>query len=171
MFNRYKAAKLLIYAAAAYLLTIVQSTPGWLEFGGLKPALTFGLAVSVAMLEGEFYGGLFAVWAGLLCDFFSYNKFFYNALLLFVCCVAVGLLVQTYMRPVPMNAFLFTAAAVLFSEGVSFFFRIFIQGYPSSGYYWLVHILPFSLYSALCALPLFLLVHWIHQKFESRLQA
>lgn len=171
MTNKYRAAKFAAYAVIAYILTILQSTPGLFQIGGIKPALTFGFAVSVAMLEGEFAGGFFAVWAGLLCDFFSYNKFYYNALMLFICCVIVGLLVQTYMRPALMNAVLFTMCAVLLTEVVSFFFTIFIQGYSSGGHYWLTRELPFALYSAAAALPLFLLARCIYRRFEPHLQA
>ncbi len=167
---RCKAAKFGTYFLLAYLLTVLQATPGLFAMGGVRPVLTAGLAVAVAMCEGEFAGGLFAAGAGLLCDFFSYNKLGYNALLFFLCCVVIGLLVQSYMRPVMINCFLFAFLTVTVTESVSFFFRFFIRGVEGAFVLYATRILPMALYTAVAALPIYWLVRRLHDAFEKRME-
>ena len=169
--TKYKVAKYALYALLGYLFTVLQNTPNLFAIVGIKPALTAARVVSVAMMEGEFGGGLFAAGAGLLCDAFSYNKFGYNGLMFFLACVLIGLLVQSYMRPVLVNAALFSFLTVLFTESVSFFFRVFIRGYEGGGHLYLVRILPQCLYTAVWTVPIFLLVRWVHELLDRRIEA
>ena len=117
--TRFVALKFAVYAAVALLLTVVQNTPGLLLIGSAKPMLTAAFAIAVAMFEGELAGAFAGAFGGFLCDLFSYYRFGYYALMLFICCLMVGLLVQGYMRPVVMNCCLFTFLAMLAAQGVA----------------------------------------------------
>lgn len=168
---RHKAAKFSIYFVLAYLLTVLQNTPRLFAIGGIKPVLVAGLVVSVAMVEGEFSGGLFGAVAGLLTDFFSYNKFGYNGLMFFVCCVCIGLLVQSLMRPVPFNCFLYSFLIVLVTDTINFFFRFFITGVEDAFLLYPTLYLPTALYTAVVALPIYWLVRKIHVRYKKLMEA
>ncbi len=164
--TRFVALKFVVYAAVALLLTVVQNTPGLLLIGSAKPMLTAAFAIAVAMFEGELAGAFAGAFGGFLCDLFSYYRFGYYALMLFICCLMVGLLVQGYMRPVVMNCCLFTFLAMLAAQGVAFFFLFLIRGYEGTNILFLSRMLPLCIYTAAAAVPAFLAVRWLHQRFQ-----
>lgn len=168
--TRFVVLKFLVYASVAVLLAIVQNTPDLLAVGTAKPMLAAAFAVAVAMFEGEFAGALMGAFCGVLCDFFSYYRFGYYALMLFCCCLAVGLLVQGYMRPVVMNCCLFILVTMLFSQGVAFFFVFLIRGYEGTGMLFALGILPLCLYTVAAGVPAFFGVRAIHGWFQKRIE-
>lgn len=167
--TRFIVLKFLVYAAIAILLAIVQNTPDLLLIGTAKPMLAAAFAVAVAMFEGEFAGALSGAFCGMLCDFFSYYRFGYYALMLFLCCLGVGLLVQGFMRPVVMNCCLFTLCAMLLSQGVAFFFLFLIRGYPGTELLFLFRMLPMCGYTAVMAAPAFFAVRRAHLWFQKKI--
>lgn len=164
--KRFVALKFLFYAAVAVVLAVLQNTPGLLVILGAKPMLVAALAVAVAMFEGELAGALFGAFGGILCDLFSYYRSGYYALMFFFCCLAIGLLVQGFMRPVVINCCLFTFAAMLLSQSVAFFFLILIRGYESPEMFFTMQILPLCGYTAATAAPAFYGVRWAHGRFQ-----
>lgn len=167
--TRFVVLKFLFYACAAVALATLQNTPGLLVILGAKPMLVAAFAVAVAMFEGEFAGAFAGAFGGMLCDLFSYYRSGYYALMLFLCCFAVGLLVQGFMRPVVMNCCLFTFAAMLLSQGVAFFFLFLIRGYESPGVFFVFQILPLCLYTAATAAPAFFAVRQVHLWFQKKI--
>ena len=159
-----------VYGLLAVVLCVLQNTPGLFALWGVKPMLAAALAIVVAMLEGEFYGGLFGAFAGFLCDLYGSDSTGYTALMLFLCCVAVGLAVQTFMRSTPFNALLFTFASMVVIRGVSFFFTIFLPGYDGAALFFVSSVLPLCLYTALAGLLFYVPILKFHQAMEARTQ-
>ena len=56
------------YALMAVLLFHLQSVPGLLEIGGVRPLPLAALAMLVSLLERELPGVLFSLFCGYLCD-------------------------------------------------------------------------------------------------------
>ncbi|MEG0942879.1 MAG: hypothetical protein RSD74_03370 [Angelakisella sp.] len=169
--TKYKIAKFFSYGVVATLLCVLQNTPGLFAIYGTKPMLVVSFAICVAIFERETAGGLFAVFAGLLCDLFSSYSFGYYALLLFFCCVAVGLLTQGFMRPVAVNAMLFTLVTMVFIQWVGFFFTILIWVEEGAAEYFFGRLLPFCIYTAVMAFPLYYLARVMHLYFEAKIEA
>ncbi|MEG2073187.1 MAG: hypothetical protein RRY54_00310 [Angelakisella sp.] len=169
--TKYKVAKFAVYGGVAVLLCILQNTPGLFVLWGTKPMPVAAFAICVAIFERETAGGLFAVFAGLCCDLFSVYAFGYYAMMLFFCCVTVGLLTQGFMRPVVANAMLFTLAAMLLAQWVGFFFTILIWVEEGAVHYFLTTQLPLCLYTALAAFPLYYLTRILHLYFEAKIDA
>lgn len=119
--TRYKAAKFAIYVLVLLALTVMQNTPGLFAIMNIKPMLAAAMAISVAMFEGELAGGFMGAFAGFCCDLFSSYSFGYYTLTLFFFCVTIGLLVQSYMRPVVANAILFTFITMAVIQWIGFF--------------------------------------------------
>ena len=168
--TKYKVLKYALYLAAGIFLCVLQNTPGLFVIAGTKSMLVVSLAVAAAMFEGEFAGALCGAVGGMLCDIFSYYRFGYYALMVFLCCCAVGLLVQSYMRPVAANCFLFTFLTMLLNQGIAFFFTILIRDYGSPGLLFSAQVLPLCLYTALAAVPIFYGVRWFHRHFQRLLE-
>ena len=168
--TRFIVLKFLVNAAIAILLPIVQNTPDLLLIGTAKPMLAAAFAVAVAMFEGEFAGALSGAFCGMLCDFFSYYRFGYYALMLFLCCLGVGLLVQGYMRPVVLNCCLFILLTMLLSQGIAFFFLFLIRGYEGTELLFTLGILPLCFYTVAMGIPAFFGVRAIHQWFQKRIE-
>lgn len=167
--TQFVVLKFLFYVCVAVALAMLQNTPGLFVILGAKPMLVAAFAVAVAMFEGEFAGAFAGAFGGILCDLFSYYRSGYYALMFFVCCLAVGLLVQGFMRPVVMNCCLFTFSAMLLSQGVAFFFLFLIRGYESPGMFFALQILPLCLYTAIVAAPAFFAVRWVHFWFQKKI--
>lgn len=168
--TRFVVLKFLLYAAVAVLLAVLQNTPGLFFAGSAKPMLVAAYVVAIAMFEGEFAGSIAGAFGGMLCDFFSYYRFGYYALIFFLCCLAVGLLVQGYLRPVVMNCCLFIFATMFLAQGVAFFFVFMIRGYEGRELLFTLHILPLCIYTAAMGIPAFYGVRAVHDWFQKKIE-
>ena len=57
-------------------------------------------------------------------------------------------------------------AAMLAAQGVAFFFLFLIRGYEGTNILFLSRMLPLCIYTAAAAVPAFLAVRWLHQRFQ-----
>lgn len=167
--TKYKIIKFLVYGLCAIGLCVLQNTPGLFALGDIKPMPVVAFAVCVTLFEKETAGGLFGAFCGLLCDFYSSYTFGFYALLLFFFCVLVGLLTQGYMRPVLVNAVLFTLLSILAIQFAGFYFTLYIWGYPDAMLYFTRRLLPLCIYTAATALLFFYPVRATHLYFEQRI--
>lgn len=156
-----------LYALLAIVLCIVQNTPGFFMLWGYKPMLLVAMSVVIAIFEGELAGGLFGAFAGFLCDLYGGEKVGYTALMLFLCCVLVGLSVQTFMHPSAVNSVLFTFLTMIIIRSVSFFFVIVLPGHNGAGRFFFFEILPIAGYSAIVALLFYIPMRRLHQSLTS----
>lgn len=166
---RFIVLKFLLYGCIAVGLMVLQNTPGLFVILGAKPMLVAAFVVAVAIFEGELAGSLVGAFGGMLCDLFSYYRSGYYAMMFFFCCLAVGLLVQGFMRPVVINCCLFTFLTMLLSQSVTFFFLFLIRGYERPELFFLLQILPLCLYTAVTAAPAFYGVRWVHLRFRKKI--
>lgn len=168
--TKYVIFKYSAYVLLMVVLCVMQNTPGLFAIGGIKPMPLIAFAVLLAMWEGELSGGILGAVAGFLCDLYGAEKVGYTALMLFLCCVVVGLLVQSYMRGNLANAFFFTLGAALVIRGISFFFSILLPGHPGELLYLRSTLLPLCIYTALWGLLLYYPVGWLYQTFEQYIE-
>lgn len=169
--TKYKVAKFIAYGVVAVLLCVLQNTPGLFVLWGIKPMPVVAFAICVAIFERETAGGLFAIFAGMCCDLFSVYAFGYYALLLFFCCVGVGLLTQGFMRPVAANAMLFTFLSMLLIQWIGFFFTILIWVSEGAAVYFFSVLFPLCIYTAVSAVPIYYLARVVHLYFEEKIEA
>jgi cell shape-determining protein MreD len=155
------------YCVIFIVLYILQSTPGMLMIAGVKPVLLIPAAITLAMLEGEFVGGCYGAFAGLLCDIGGALIFGFNGFLTFLCCVGVGLLIIYLMRSTWVTCLLFVAVFMLIRGGLEFLFDFGMWGYEGAGEVFLSKALPSAIYSTLTAPLLFWLFGKIGKGFEA----
>ena len=163
-----------VYTLLLLLFYVLQTTPGFLAIHGIMPIWVAPAAIAIAMLEGEFVGGLYGAVAGLLCDsgavprpagggsaLFGFHGFFLTLL-----CVAAGLLVIYMMRCNLLSCILFVLVGIALQNSVEFLFAYGMWGHENVWKLYLYGTLPVVIYSvAITPLP-FWVVRWVHRKFE-----
>ena len=156
------------YALMALLLFRLQSIPGLLEIGGVRPLPLAALEVLVATMERELPGVLFCIFCGYLCDLYTVAPMGYYMLLLTVLGLICGLVIRNYLQPslsILAGAVLITA---FFCRVVLFLFRYSLAGVAGAAPVLLRYDLPHAVYSAVLAVPLYYPVRALHRMAEQR---
>ena len=156
------------YALMALLLFRLQSIPGLLEIGGVRPLPLAALAVLVATMERELPGVLFCIFCGYLCDLYTVAPMGYYMFFLTVLGLICGLVIRNYLQPslsILAGAVLITA---FFCRVVLFLFRYSLAGVAGAAPVLLRYDLPHAVYSALLAVPLYYPVRALHRMAEQR---
>ena len=156
------------YALMALLLFRLQSIPGLLEIGGVRPLPLAALAVLVATMERELPGVLFCIFCGYLCDLYTVAPMGYYMFFLTVLGLICGLVIRNYLQPslsILAGAVLITA---FFCRVVLFLFRYSLAGVAGAAPVLLRYDLPHAAYSAVLAVPLYYPVRALHRMAEQR---
>ena len=156
------------YAMMALLLFRLQSIPGLLEIGGVRPLPLAALAVLVATMERELPGVLFCIFCGYLCDLYTVAPMGYYMFFLTVLGLICGLVIRNYLQPslsILVGAVLITA---FFCRVVLFLFRYSLAGVAGAAPVLLRYDLPHAVYSAVLAVPLYYPVRALHRMAEQR---
>ena len=156
------------YALMALLLFRLQSIPGLLEIGGVRPLPLAALAVLVATMERELPGVLFCIFCGYLCDLYTVAPMGYYMFFLTVLGLICGLVIRNYLQPslsILVGAVLITA---FFCRVVLFLFRYSLAGVAGAAPVLLRYDLPHAVYSAVLAVPLYYPVRALHRMAEER---
>ena len=156
------------YALMALLLFRLQSIPGLLEIGGVRPLPLAALAVLVATMERELPGVLFCIFCGYLCDLYTVAPMGYYMFFLTVLGLICGLVIRNYLQPslsILAGAALITA---FFCRVVLFLFRYSLAGVAGAAPVLLRYDLPHAVYSAVLAVPLYYPVRALHRMAEQR---
>ena len=163
-----KVLKILTYSAVIYLMFILQNTPYFLEICGVKPNLLYIAAVAISMYEGEFSGGIYGFFIGILCDYASYHGFGFNTILLIICCTAMGLAVIYYMKNSLLNAHIFAALLLGLRGFLEYYFVYAIWDYTDNALMMWKHIIPGIIYSLLFTFPIFWLFGKINRYYKHK---
>ena len=161
--------KYVVYSVIMLMLYVAQTTPGFLSIRGIRPILVLPFAVCVAMFDSNLAGGLFGLFAGILCDTSSSLLFGVQAILYLAVCVAVGLLIVYYMQPSLANSLIFVGCGLILRLFLEFFFAFFMWGYDNIHIIVVNHMLPLLLYTLAATIPVFWLVRKLHGFFEEQI--
>lgn len=156
-----------IYVVLMMMLYVLQTVPGLFVIGGVKPILLVPAAISIAMMEGEFVGGIYGALAGLLCDTGGFLLFGFNGFVLTLCCVASGLLVIYLMRCNLLACLLFAFITLFIRGSIEYLFAYGMWNYENA---WLIYrnrTLPVVAYSTVAVVPLFYLFRALSRRFAS----
>ena len=157
-------AKQLCYALLLFAAYVLQTTPGFLTFFGVKPVLLVPTAICIAVLEGVFPGALWGAAAGLLWDIASGRTGGFFAIQLMALCFCCAALVALYLRDTPLNLSLLTGAVMLLVCSSDFLFSYLLHGYSGLGWMYLRRVLPVVLLSAaVTAVP-----RWLTRRIAAR---
>lgn len=158
--------KHLLYIVFFLVVFVLQGTPRFLEFWGSKPFPLIALAVAVAMFEGEFIGGIYGAFAGLLCDTAAFSTFGFNGIMLFLLCLGIGLLTQHLLQPHLGNNLLFTGIATFVMRNLQFLFTYGIFGYPGISVIYLRQVLLASVFTVVISPLLYYPTRKLYNTFQ-----
>lgn len=165
------AAKYCSYIVFIIILFVLQTTPGFLTVFEVKPNFVIPAAVCIAMREGEFTGGLYGAFAGILCDLGGFNLFGLNAILLLIAGVVCGLLTIYLLRPGLLN-FLLLLAAVLLARGLlDYLLNFLMWGYENVWMVLAYRTLPGVGYSLAVSPVVYLLYEKLYRFFQQKIEA
>ena len=162
--------KYLIYALLLLLLYVLQTTPRLFEIFEVKPMLVVPAAIAMAMHEGEFAGGIYAAFAGLLCDMGGFGLFGFNGIIFLISGVAAGLLVIYMMRCNVVSCVLFVLIAMLARGGIYYTFAFGIWNYEYAWRIFVFQILPTIIYTAISAIPIYYIFRAVNGKFKRKIR-
>ena len=163
---RRRLLKFFVYAAIVFSAYIIQTTPGLFDFYGIKPVLVLPACICIAVFEGEFAGGLFGFFAGLLCDSASETVFGFNAFVYLSLCVLAGLSTIYLFRRSTMNIMLLCLGAVLIRSYLEFFFGFILYGYENLAPFFYTVVAPQIVFTSIFSFPYCIFFRWLHKKFE-----
>ena len=159
----------MLYSVIMLMLYVAQTTPGFLSIGNVRPILVFPFAVCVAMFDSYLAGGLFGLFAGILCDTSVSMIFGLQSILYLAVCAAVGLIIVYYMQPSVINSLIFVGCGLSIKLLLEFFFSFFMWGYENIHIVLVSHMLPLLAYTLAATLPIFLMVRKLHRFFEEQM--
>lgn len=165
---RLAVKKHLSYALLLFLAYLVQETPGFLSFWGVKPHLVICFVTAVAVEEGAFAGGLYGCAGGILCDTAAFHIFGIASMLFLVLGCAAGLLVIYWVRPGWRAAVLFTGGFSLFYGLAAWFLLYGLWGFEEAGLILWRTTIPGAALSAAFAWPVYRLVTAVRGRFTAR---
>lgn len=168
--NKVYAVKYCSYVLLILALYVVQTTPGFLSVFGIKPNLVLPAVVCIAMVEGEFVGGLLGAFGGMLLDLGAFSVFGFYAIQLMVLCVAVGLLVIYLMKNNLLSAAILCGGAALFLGITQFFFLYALWGYGDVFRLYLTKILPTGVYTMVFVPPFYIASRKLFDFYQSKLE-
>lgn len=168
--SKIQLIKYILYSFLMIVLYVLQTDPNFTLSSGTGPVLVLPFAVAVAMFDGQLAGGLFGLFAGILCDTSSSVLFGFGSILYLVICTAVGLLVLYFMQPSLTNSIIFTGSGFAVRLLLEYFFYYAMWGYENSSQILLRHMLPNLLCTLLVTPLIFLAVRRMHRFFEEKLE-
>lgn len=157
--------KYALYSVLLYLLYIIQTTPGLFSLWGIKPIWVVPFAVSIAIYEGEFAGGIYGAVAGLLCDLGGFTLFGFNGLVCCLCCIASGLLVIYLMRRNVAGCMLFVLFTMMLRGSIGYFFAYGLWDFDNSWKIFVYQTLPTTLYTVAITPPVYYGVRRLFKRF------
>lgn len=141
----------------------LQATPSFLEIFEVKPILLLPLAISIAMFEGEWVGGLVAMACGLLWDMAGEAPFGSYGFLCLVVGVATGLLLKLLLRNEWFNCLFIVFAASVIIISIEFLFTYGIRDYDNAGQIFLTKHLPMIFYTSFISPIIYSIVRLIEK--------
>lgn len=159
------------YILIFIILYVAQSTPGLFSVLGIRPILLIPAAVTLAMYEGGFTGGLFGALAGMLCDLGAFSFYGLHSIVLLCCAAAAGLLVVYLMRCTLRVAMLLTAGAAALHCLLRFYFDYGLWGYEGISEIFWEQFVPTAIYTAAAAPLFFYLFRRLDRYFSGKISA
>jgi rod shape-determining protein MreD len=145
---RFRAARCLLYAVELFVLFLISETPGMMpRLLGVRPLLLLPAAMTIALLEDEWMGLAFGLFAGLLMDFGAGTVLGFYAVTLGVLCYFTGLLAVNLIRTNVLTAMLTAAVAIWAVLSLQFVFFYLLKGYADAGYAYQYRYLPLMLHA------------------------
>ena len=142
-------SKWVVYFLFLLVAATLQSLPGFLQIGSVKPLFILPFCLGVAIYQGEYSGAFFAVLGGFLWDWTGGRIGGLMALGMMLVCFFAAMLVELYLRVNYINFILVTFACALLMLSTDFLFYYLMQDYVAALHRYLWVVVPSAVYTAL----------------------
>ena len=142
------------YFVLLWVFYILQTTPGFLEYNGIKPIFIIPIVVAIAGYEGEFVGASYGLAAGVLWDLSAGRTIGFFGMPLTIICFAVGILVKLYLRATVINFTTLSVIAIFMVVNQDFVFTYLLRNSTGVWAYYFKIVIPVILYSAVFSILL-----------------
>lgn len=160
-----KIIKYVLLCLCAFVLYILQGTPGFLSIWGVRPVFLIPFCINLAALEEENYKLAVYVVAGLLMELSAGRIIGYYTIPIILACTACSFVVRILIKPNYRNtvamAFVSTFTILL----LDFFFSYILQGYKGIFIIFVKTVLLSSCYSMAFSVLYYKIIAAIQKKF------
>ena len=154
------------YSMVLLLGAVLQTTPGFLSVGSVKPVFVLPVCLAVALCEGAWAGALFGAAGGLLWDLLAGRTVGLLAISCMLLCFGAALVVESYLKINNMNFVLISGSCCLAVTCMDFLFNYVMRGYPGSGSHFWGAVMPVCVFTAAVSPLVFWLIHLICQRLS-----
>lgn len=158
--------KWLCYTLLLLLGGVLQTVPGLLTVGTVKPLFILPVCMAVACCEGPYRGGWFAIVGGLLWDWTAGQVPGLLAIAMVVLCFAAAVVVELILRVNSMNFCMLTFVGSLVVMSLDFLFQYVMRGYADPGVEYLSRVVPVVVFTTAVSPPAMMLARAIRAKFD-----
>ena len=159
------AGKWASYFVLLMLAATLQTTPGFLVLGEIRPVFILPLCLAVAVCEGEYPGAFFGAVGGLLWDFTAGRPGGLLGLGMLCVCFGAAILVSLYLRLNSMNFVLVSGVCAVLVTGVDFLFFYAMPGYAGAAARYFEVVLPIAVFTAALSPASLWAARWVNRRF------
>lgn len=163
--NLQLAGKWACYSLVLLLGAVLQTTPGFLSVGSVKPVFILPICLAVALCEGPYAGAFFGAAGGLLWDLAAGRTAGLLGIASLLLCFGAALVVESYLQVNHMNFVLISGLGCLAITSMDFLFNYAMRGYTGMAQRFLGVVLPTCVFSAAVSPLVFWLVQRVAQRF------
>lgn len=157
--------KWLVYFVILLVAATLQSTPGFLQFGNVKPLFILPVCLAVAIYEGEYSGAFFGVFGGLMWDWTAGRVSGLMALGVMIICFVAAIVVEMYLRLNYVNFILVNFACCMLVASTDFLFYYAMPGYSGAWMRYATVVVPMAVVSAILSPLAMIGVRWVKKHF------
>lgn len=136
------------YSCVLVLGGVLQTTPGFLTIGNVKPVFILPVCLAVAVAEGAWAGAVFGAVGGLLWDLTAGRTAGLMATGVLLLCFGAAILLELYLRANRTNFLLLAGVGCLAILSLDFLFSYLMRGYARPAERFLSVVLPTSVFTA-----------------------
>ena len=133
----------------------------------VKPLLLIPAALCISSHTGEIQSAAVGTVCGLLLDIACGKLLGYNAVWLVICCVAVSLLHNYYLREKLLSMLILTAICTTLQGYLDFVFYYAIWGHDDVALVYTHYLLPSGIMTIIASIPLYFLIGSINRRCGS----
>lgn len=168
----YLKKRIFLYIPIIIILAVMQSVPQLtLKILGVRPFLLIPITVALSMFEREIVGGYLGLFAGICWDISSLRIAGTNAIFLLIVGVVCGLLITNFMQSNLFSALILTLGASFLYGLLDYVGMEFSYGRASALYSLWHYILPQSVYTLLCIIPIYMFMRFLLKNLNLKLRS
>ena len=152
------------YTIFIIICYILENVPHLLSFMGVTPLITLLAVVSIAIIEGEFSGALFGLFAGMLIDIGAFHIFGLATFTFMLIGCIVGLIIICLMQNNLRTMLILSSGSVSVYLLVCHYVLYGMWDYEGSTALIITKVIPTVMLSSVWAIFIFWICNKIHKK-------